>query len=122
MLDLHTNATVVAAAAHEAASHLYAEVDFTTLSWLERLWVSWYLWFGNPTIATGVMSFIFHEVSKSSYSSRVSATTAPTTLPVSTALRNRTDRAATVARVLWALCAVGHHRRYSILPALEAPA
>lgn len=62
MLDLHTNATVVAAAAHEAASHLYAEVDFTTLSWLERLWVSWYLWFGNPTIATGVMSFIFHEL------------------------------------------------------------
>ncbi|KAF8519304.1 hypothetical protein JB92DRAFT_3082295 [Gautieria morchelliformis] len=29
---------------------------------LEQWWAAWYLWIGNPTIATGLMSFIMHEV------------------------------------------------------------
>ncbi|KAK3943830.1 methylsterol monooxygenase [Diplogelasinospora grovesii] len=28
----------------------------------ERLWAAWYLWMQNDTLATGIMSFIMHEV------------------------------------------------------------
>lgn len=42
---------------------LYAGTDLSSLSYPEQLWVRWYLWFGNPVIATGVMSFLLHEVS-----------------------------------------------------------
>lgn len=28
----------------------------------ERLWASWYLWMQNDVLATGIMSFIMHEV------------------------------------------------------------
>ena len=42
---------------------LYANTDFSKLSWLETQWASWYLWIDNPIIATGLMSFLMHEVS-----------------------------------------------------------
>ncbi|SPQ23627.1 ef4704a5-2ec0-4f44-b317-f27d54acfc3d [Thermothielavioides terrestris] len=32
------------------------------LNVFERLWVSWYLWMQNDTIATGIMSFVMHEI------------------------------------------------------------
>ena len=41
---------------------VYADIDVKSLSWLEQLWVSWYIWIGNPIIATGLMSFLMHEV------------------------------------------------------------
>ena len=44
------------------ASLLYANTDFSKLSWLETQWAAWYLWIGNPVIATGLMSFLLHEV------------------------------------------------------------
>ena len=44
------------------ASVLYANTDFSKLSWLEANWAAWYLWIGNPVIATGLMSFLLHEV------------------------------------------------------------
>ena len=44
------------------ASVLYANTDFSNLSWLEANWAAWYLWIGNPVIATGLMSFLLHEV------------------------------------------------------------
>lgn len=28
----------------------------------ERLWAAWYLWMQNDVLATGIMSFIMHEV------------------------------------------------------------
>jgi methylsterol monooxygenase len=28
----------------------------------ERLWAAWYLWMDNDTLATGIMSFVLHEV------------------------------------------------------------
>jgi len=40
---------------------LYAGTNFDSLSWAERKWVDWYLYWGNPVIATGVMSFLLHE-------------------------------------------------------------
>jgi methylsterol monooxygenase len=36
--------------------------DFSSLNWFEQQWVAWYVWIGNPVIATGLMSFLMHEV------------------------------------------------------------
>jgi len=58
--------TMAAAAAHESAQQLYAHLDLSKLSWLEQLWAAWYIWIGNPIIATGLMSFLMHEVSHTS--------------------------------------------------------
>ncbi|KAH8109096.1 C4-methyl sterol oxidase [Phellopilus nigrolimitatus] len=52
----------VTAPAYHAAEFLYANTDFTQLNWLELKWAQWYLWFGNPALATGVMSFLLHEI------------------------------------------------------------
>jgi len=58
------NATFAGSSSHHTASQLYASlnVDFTQLNWFERHWMAWYLWIGNPLIATGIASFILHEV------------------------------------------------------------
>ncbi|KAG0147467.1 hypothetical protein CROQUDRAFT_656029 [Cronartium quercuum f. sp. fusiforme G11] len=48
--------------ASTTGSDLYAGVDLSSLNYPEQLWVKWYLWFGNPVIATGVMSFLLHEI------------------------------------------------------------
>jgi hypothetical protein len=42
---------------------LYAGTDFSSLSWFEHQWAWWYVTIGNPVIATGLMSFLLHEVS-----------------------------------------------------------
>ena len=39
-----------------------AGVDYSSLSTIEQWWVDWYLWIADPMIATGLMSFIMHEV------------------------------------------------------------
>lgn len=41
---------------------LYGDVTLDNLSWLERTWAAYYIWMGNPTLATGLMSFMVHEV------------------------------------------------------------
>ncbi|KAF9467643.1 hypothetical protein BDZ94DRAFT_1232989 [Collybia nuda] len=41
---------------------LYAGTDFSSLNWLEQQWVWWYVTIGNPVIATGLMSFLLHEI------------------------------------------------------------
>jgi methylsterol monooxygenase len=45
-----------------AYKSLYADTDYSRLNYLEQAWVSWYVWFDNPVIATGLMSFLIHEV------------------------------------------------------------
>jgi hypothetical protein len=45
-----------------SAQDLYGGTDFSSLNWVERLWVNWYLLIGDPAIATGLASFILHEV------------------------------------------------------------
>ncbi len=45
------------------AEQLYQNIDFSSLNWFEQQWVAWYVWIGNPIIATGLMSFLLHEVS-----------------------------------------------------------
>lgn len=46
------------------AQPLYGAGNFsyTDLSWAEQRWVDWYTYVGDPVIATGVMSFLLHEV------------------------------------------------------------
>ncbi|KAG6878824.1 hypothetical protein C0992_007445, partial [Termitomyces sp. T32_za158] len=41
---------------------LYSATDFSSLSWFEQKWVAWYVMIGNPVIATGLMSFLLHEI------------------------------------------------------------
>jgi len=41
---------------------LYPGLEFSSLNWLEKQWVAWYIWIANPIIATGLMSFLLHEV------------------------------------------------------------
>jgi len=44
-------------------NHLYTEgLDFSTLSTLEIWWAKWYIYIGDPVIATGIMSFLLHEI------------------------------------------------------------
>ena len=48
----------------DTATQLYStlNVDYTQLNWFERQWMTWYLYIGNPLLATGIASFILHEV------------------------------------------------------------
>ncbi|KZT33350.1 sterol desaturase [Sistotremastrum suecicum HHB10207 ss-3] len=46
----------------EPTAHLYANTDFSQLNWFEMQWVNWYLWIDNPILATGLMSFVLHEI------------------------------------------------------------
>lgn len=41
---------------------LYAGFDWDSLSYPEQLWTRWYMYVGNPVLATGVMSFLIHEI------------------------------------------------------------
>jgi methylsterol monooxygenase len=63
-MSLNLNATFVGSSGDFTASQLYAglNVDFSQLNWFERQWMAWYIWIGNPLIATGIASFILHEV------------------------------------------------------------
>lgn len=45
------------------AQDLYKGVDASSLTFAEQWWVKWYLYWGNPVLATGIMSFLMHEVS-----------------------------------------------------------
>ncbi|TCD67712.1 C-4 sterol methyl oxidase [Steccherinum ochraceum] len=45
-----------------SAAMLYANTDFTKLTWFELQWVGFYLWIDNPSVATGLMSFLLHEL------------------------------------------------------------
>jgi methylsterol monooxygenase len=43
---------------------LYPDVNFETLNWAERMWADYYISMGNAILATGLMSFLLHEVSR----------------------------------------------------------
>lgn len=45
-------------------SQLYGDVNLDALNYFERLWASYYIYMGNAILATGVMSFVLHEVSR----------------------------------------------------------
>ena len=58
------NATFAGSPYDLTPSQLYANsnVDYTQINWLERQWMAWYLWVGNPVLATGIASLLLHEV------------------------------------------------------------
>lgn len=39
---------------------LYSGTDLSSLNFFEKAWMDWYIWIGNPVIATGLMSFLLH--------------------------------------------------------------
>lgn len=45
------------------AQELYGGIDIASLNWFEQLWANYYIYMGNAILATGVMSFLLHEVS-----------------------------------------------------------
>ncbi|KAK4058028.1 C-4 sterol methyl oxidase [Microbotryomycetes sp. JL221] len=64
--NLMSNATTlvdqVIAASKPLGYDLYQNIDTTQLNVVERLWMQWYQYWGNPIIATGIMSFMMHEL------------------------------------------------------------
>lgn len=56
--------------ASSAFHDLYSGTDFSSLNWLEQQWAAWYIWVGNPVVATGVLAFLVHEVSLSFWTRR----------------------------------------------------
>lgn len=63
--SLFARALAVNATSEAAQLYAAANTQFSELTLLEQWWAAWYLWIGNPTIATGLMSFAIHEVSSS---------------------------------------------------------
>lgn len=47
---------------YSPAEGLYANTDFSSLTWAEKQWAGWYILLDNPVVATGLMSFLLHEV------------------------------------------------------------
>ena len=44
--------------------HEFSEISRATpsLNYFERLWAAWYAFIGNDILATGIMSFMMHEL------------------------------------------------------------
>ena len=85
------------------AEGLYANTDFSTLTWAEKQWAGWYILIENPIIATGLMSFLLHEVGAVVYVS-IFLSHHYSPMPVC---------------LLWSRTPMDHHRRYPILPQVE---
>lgn len=58
------NQTIAGLGSTASYSTVFEEVSKYNihLNVVERLWASWYLWMQNDTIATGIMSFVMHEL------------------------------------------------------------
>jgi hypothetical protein len=52
-------------------NEVYGATDLSQLNWLERTWACYYIYMGNSIIATGLMSFVLHEVSKAIHCAHV---------------------------------------------------
>jgi methylsterol monooxygenase len=64
--NLYSNATTLVesfiAATKPISYDLYAGTNVAALNVFEKAWMNWYLYWGNPIIATGIMSFVMHEL------------------------------------------------------------
>jgi len=54
-----TTFNVTASTVYDA---MYPGIDFSSLNWFEQQWAAWYVWWGNPTVATGLLTFFVHEI------------------------------------------------------------
>lgn len=73
---LHKVAPVVAEQfifqnASTTQNELYGDLNMDHLNWLEKKWAGYYIWMGNALLATGVMSFVMHEVSISALQRKI---------------------------------------------------
>ena len=93
---------ITAAAYYPTSQEVYTGTDFNSLNWFEKQWASWYLLIGNPVIATGLASFLLHEVS------------------ISQVEFYKYSSCYVAVGVLWSLRTVDYHRCYSLLPQVEA--
>lgn len=59
---LKENATTFISTAADSQQMLYSTINPAQLGLLERLWFSYYSYFSDPVLATGIMSFVMHEV------------------------------------------------------------
>ena len=84
---------------------LYAGTDFSSLNWFEKQWAHWYIMIGDPIIATGLMSFIMHEV-----------------CPIPSPFILSTQLFFLVDCLFRTLHPVDHHRRCAVLPKVETTA
>ena len=133
--DLYQNATTYLSGS-TFPSDLYAGVDLAKLNTFELTWVWWYKQFSNPVVATGIMSFLMHEVRRPLPSLSVPSPHPIATHPLfllfggggGTSHRDppkgnqRADPAMTAARLLWKKSAVDHHRPDQILRPVQDPA
>jgi hypothetical protein len=93
-MSLNLNATFAGSSGDLTASQLYAglNLDYAQLNWFESQWMAWYMWIGNPLIATGIASFILHEVHS-----------------LLVLFRRKTEPVACADRLFWSLHTVDHH-------------
>jgi len=63
------NATIAHAVSPSSAlkaasmpNDIYAGIDFASLNIFEQWWARWYMYIGDPVLATGIMSFLMHEI------------------------------------------------------------
>lgn len=58
------NSTIAGLNTTAAFTSVFEEVSKynVQLNVVERLWAAWYLWMQNDTLATGIMSFVMHEL------------------------------------------------------------
>lgn len=82
-----------------AQNQLYGGIDLYDLTWLERKWAAYYIWMGNPLLATGLLSFLMHEVSRYHH-----ALLCFVLIP---------------GGLLWPCCPMAHHRCDPILQPVE---
>lgn len=102
--DMSFNSSFIDSSSLNTTSQLYSSLnlDYTQLNWFERHWMAWYLWIGNPLLATGIASFILHEVC--------------VPLPA----LQRTAPSSSYADCLFrSLFTMDHHRRDPIFPQVE---
>jgi hypothetical protein len=90
----------------DAYNALYSGVDYSSLSWAEQKWVAWYVYWGNPVIATGLISFLMHEVCQNFFGFAFESISLRIIFP---------------DRLLWPVHSLGHHRRDSLLQKMETP-
>lgn len=123
---LYQNATMLitdfAKSATTRVDDLYAGVNVQQLNWLEQLWMRWYNYVGNPILATGIMAFLMHEVSRRHLDAAACANGSKRArAPQKTTKESKGTDSLFTDRLLWTVYPMDDHRRDTLLQAVEDP-